>query len=266
MYCENCGNKLDDKSSFCGNCGFAVQIQEVKIPDVKICETESIDDESGQTSESVCGASTNRSSTAKWWVVLVLVLVISVGVFIWYRMSGSLFTYKEPEINVSVEENNIIDTNTSNNTSPEYFESHLICTASSEKGYNQWGENFTSMSAVDGNLETAWYEGTADYGIGEWLRVDFTKQTISGISLINGQALSKNNYYRYYANARVKKVLVEAEEFSKEFSLKDGITTFQDLKFNEKVETSYVKVTILDIYPGDNDKMTGISEIKLLYS
>ncbi len=119
---------------------------------------------------------------------------------------------------------------------------------------------------MDYDTSTAWVEGKANDGIGEWVKFklpDNEKVRINKIEITNGYQKSEE---LYYANNRVRKIQID-------FS--DGTSVIEELADNnfgdvdtiylpqEKL-TSYVKITILDVYAGSKYKDTCISEVNFL--
>ena len=258
MFCENCGQQIEDGSTFCVNCGATVTPGQQMVVNTEPMPAE-------VPAPAAYAVQNSAPQKLNWVVVLLAAFVIPVAVFVYCLVSGGLSEYKAGASSSPSSSNSGSKTNSEQEDDVFNDPGKLMATASSTVGYNMWGENFTPASAVDRDPETAWYEGVDGLGIGEWLRLDFNKCKVSGISIINGQALAKNNYSRYYVNSRLKEIKIEAEGgFSETFSLRDRVTTFQELQFKKPVVTSWIKITILDVYPAtDDEAMTGISEVKL---
>lgn len=146
----------------------------------------------------------------------------------------------------------------------------LKITASSylKKGIIEYKPQFVA----DRKMETSWVEGKDDEGINEWIKLLNTRQngdqmieTVKGIRIINGYAESKKLFYE---NNRVKKVKIEFSDGSSIIrDLDDGVLSedgsldYQELDFGREIETTFVKITILDIYKGSKHNDTCISEI-----
>ena len=137
---------------------------------------------------------------------------------------------------------------------------------------------------------TIW--GVRGSGIGEWIKFSNTYikkngekskavESLSGIALITGNIESKKSYY---SNNRPKKIKIEfSNGKSKIIHLKDTyfdysspdaeqafggdgfMPDYQVFFFdNRKVDTTFVKITILDIYKGRTTNNTYIWNIKVL--
>lgn len=238
MFCEKCGNPMDDNSNFCMECGTFIE-----------------------NVSSSSNTITNSVSHVQWWIIVLCTLLfpLIIGVFI-LLTSG----FKPYEIDVVQQ----VSDNSGDNTSTPVEEIskvkngiHYTATASSYLNLNN--QYFYYPEKVcDNNKNTAWFEGSHGSGIYEWIKLDF-KYTykLSGISIINGWAESDE---KYFTESRVKSILIEAENgFSMEAELNDGVLGYQDIYFNEEVISSCIKIIILDTYRGDDDLYTAISEIKV---
>lgn len=109
------------------------------------------------------------------------------------------------------------------------------------------------------NDDTCWCEGVNGTGIGEYVMFSSnTLQSVSGISIVNGYA--KDNTV-YNNNSRVKKL---------EFEFSDGTTltksisdsrNLQNISFDKTINTTYIKMTIVETYRGESYDDTCISFI-----
>jgi hypothetical protein len=154
----------------------------------------------------------------------------------------------------------------------EPVEITLSAKASSELDGKRFYE---AANAIDGNYMTPWVEAKADDGIGEWIQIDFSeKATISGIYI-------KNGFWRDEAEMpkqnRLKKIKVEfSDGTSEEFTLDDPVeseyndlikTDGQKLVLSEEHETTYVKITILEVYSGTETwKCSALSDVSFEFS
>jgi len=123
----------------------------------------------------------------------------------------------------------------------------------------QAGNFYGPKSAVDGSLATAWIEGVAGQGVGQWLKLKFSGRTkLDTIYMNNGYG---KNQAVYYKNSRIKGVNVMIDDGrSWDYTLKDTNAT-QYIKLPAPVDTSSVKLTILSVYPGSKYSDTCLSEI-----
>jgi hypothetical protein len=118
--------------------------------------------------------------------------------------------------------------------------------------------------AVDGDISTAWVEGVEGPGIGESLTINLGRECeLYRLSLIPGFTKSQEVYW---GNNRVKKVRVELSDcshFEQNFSDEMHIQEIKLPDYIEELKTSYIKMTILDAYPGTRRDDTAISEVTM---
>lgn len=137
---------------------------------------------------------------------------------------------------------------------------------------------YASKNIADGEPRTAWCEGVPGVGIGEWIRFDFGKAVdIAGFFITPFYAKSKKTLFN---NCRIKSLKVEWEGssyFEVRFNDEDPQHTFapgmqadfsapyvdfiNNPHLNKMVKTTWVKFTILDVYPGKRFKDTCISDV-----
>ena len=108
------------------------------------------------------------------------------------------------------------------------------------------------------SLTPPWVEGKDDYGIGEYLDIEF-KWPSDEMQILNG-FVDFTRMDLYEKNSRVKTVLIESEnpKFSKEYQLED-IVRYTLISLPEK--TQKIRMTIKDVYPGTKYKDTCLSSI-----
>jgi hypothetical protein len=134
----------------------------------------------------------------------------------------------------------------------------ITATASSTRAPEK--ENtYAASNVLDGSLLTAWTEGAAGPGIGEWIRCDFDRE----VSL--RRILITPGYFKSPALWAQNNQLAAAT-----FSFSDGTSrgfTFPGRMEEQrldlgKVKTRWVRMTIEDIYPGSADSEdTPISQL-----
>lgn len=141
------------------------------------------------------------------------------------------------------------------NSNSMYFNSITASSTLSPEGDFSYGaENLRY------NDSTCWCEGVTGMGNGEYITFSSNElQSVSGIQIINGYAKSTTSYYD---NSRVKKIQFEFSDGSlvtKDISDSD---TLQKVSFGKTINTTYIKMTILDTYSGDLYDDTCISYIR----
>lgn len=122
------------------------------------------------------------------------------------------------------------------------------------------GFYYNPFCARDGNPDTAWVEGSPDYGIREWLGIKMplvngtAKNKIKGIRLMNGYQSSERLFKR---NSRVKKArILFFTESSALGYLSDEYDSKED--FLEKLHsiTAVIQKELKDIESGKSGKIT----------
>jgi|SRR5688572_30191859 len=129
---------------------------------------------------------------------------------------------------------------------------------------------YSANKAHDFDATTAWVEGKADYGIGEFLEYSFDMATVKGehhlginqILLANGYKKTKKTWEE---NSRVKKLKMYVD--NKPFGLIELLDSyeFQTVDLNKimlpQQKVMKIKFEITEVYPGTKYKDTAISEL-----
>jgi hypothetical protein len=121
----------------------------------------------------------------------------------------------------------------------------------------------------DGSRETAWFEGAAGTGTGEWVEFSFDAPvTLTAVYIQSGYW---RNATRLAENARVKRLRVTLDSGrSEEFGLVDPVTAGwpsadgidgEKLTLSQPQSTRTVRLTILDVYPGSRWDDVGITDV-----
>jgi nucleoid-associated protein YgaU len=119
------------------------------------------------------------------------------------------------------------------------------------------GGNTYGPEHLGGASEGAWCEGVAGPGIGQSITVHQNPaQVIGSMVVTNGYAKTPE---AFRANARVKRARIETSGgVSKVVTLKDT-REMEDIKLSPS-KVSWVRLTILEIYPGEKHADTCISK------
>jgi|WetSurMetagenome_2_1015567.scaffolds.fasta_scaffold337306_1 hypothetical protein len=119
---------------------------------------------------------------------------------------------------------------------------------------------YKAENLLDHNYSTAWVEGVAGTGIGQYLTMTFYKNwQPSELHIVNGYA--KNDAI-YQKNSRPKQLkLTFSDGTTQTIDLKD-IMTEQIFSLNIKNKIGWVKVEISDVYKGTAYEDTCITEIE----
>ncbi len=122
--------------------------------------------------------------------------------------------------------------------------------------------SYDPQNVVDKDYSTKWAEGASGDGIGEWIQVSCTQgdASVSQIKIVNGLATDMDKFYK---NNRVKKAKLTFSDGSETTINLDDTASEQVIDIGYKV-TSYVRLTILDVYSGSKYNDTCISEIEYI--
>lgn len=133
----------------------------------------------------------------------------------------------------------------------EYCPENLL-----ERLYYMTGPDYDKVTYD--SLTPPWVEGKNDYGIGEYLDIEF-KWPADEMQILNG-FVDFTRMDLYEKNSRVKTVLIESEnpKFSKEYQLED-IVRYTLITLPQK--TQKIRMTIKEVYPGTKYKDTCLSSI-----
>ena len=138
---------------------------------------------------------------------------------------------------------------------------------------DQGKNSYSPVNAHDLSFETAWVEGVAGHGIGEYLRYTFKPETprITEIKIANGYVKSPA---AWKANSRVKKlkVLVNNKPYAillLEDSMQEQIFEVEPIGYGDRKNFLLLKrrpahtitFEIMEVYPGSKYQDTVISEI-----
>ena len=121
---------------------------------------------------------------------------------------------------------------------------------------------YYAHNVLDGDPRTCWSEAVDGTGIGEWLRVDFSRpRTLSQVRIINGYDKRSGRLDRWAQNARVKRATVQFSDGTTQTWALSDTREWQALELSRPVRTNYVRLTIQDAYRGSEWQDASISEI-----
>jgi hypothetical protein len=123
---------------------------------------------------------------------------------------------------------------------------------------NQGGNSYGPKNLADSDRSNAWVEGAKGDGIGEWVEIRFNQlQAFSTIVVVNGCAKSQKLFFE---NNRIRTALISTEDLKDvEIPLADTMEE-QRLILPKKVNSSWVRLTIKDVYKGTKFSDTCLSE------
>lgn len=278
MYCNKCGNEINENERFCKYCGAPVEKLDEQVNGEKL-------DESLQK---------QTKKKIKWPVlILVLILIIAIALAIVLVMNkrqsnatgnqtGDQDDWKvvEDEESQTTEKetaSEIVTENSSTEETPVKQEENISDEPEQEEAPEIRMQDVKDVSAssylseknikhvpdliMDGDTTTAWVEGVDGNGEGESITFTFGDlYAVSDIKIWNGYQKSEDLYYK---NARPAELELEFSDGSTErISLQDTSSGFQEFALERHV-TSYVKVKIISTYEGSKYEDTVISEIEL---
>jgi hypothetical protein len=122
-----------------------------------------------------------------------------------------------------------------------------------------------NANAYDADYENlAWCEGAKGNGAGEWLELHVTgaKARFDTIEFENGY---QKSLAAYRNNARLRTIEIETGTgFRAGFRLQD-IPGYQSIKLPEPMESTYIRMTIVDVYPGEKYSDTCLTSMSVSF-
>lgn len=117
--------------------------------------------------------------------------------------------------------------------------------------------------AIDGTLTKAWGKGADGDGIEEWLKITFpSSRTVAKVGIVIGYVKHHPDFGDvFWLNNRVKKARLEFSDGSSQVWTFRDVQEMQYMEFDTPITTSFIKLTILDVYAGSKWQDTLISEI-----
>jgi hypothetical protein len=116
---------------------------------------------------------------------------------------------------------------------------------------------------VDNSLTTAWSEGAGGPGLGQWVRFEFGKTIrVNRIEIANGY---QKDSQRFRGNPRVRTIQIDYSDGSQQLVNLYDIVGYQYITTTGGA-TTYVKLTIVSVYPGDAWEDASLSEIRFFGS
>lgn len=274
MYCNKCGNEINDNERFCKFCGASVE--EMDEPT-----------EHGELNELSQKRAKKKLKCFMLILAMVLVLVIAMEIVLLMNDGQSDSTDDQDDWKVVEEEESqttekeiaseIVTENSSTEETPVKQEENISDEPEQEEAPEIRMQDVKDVSAssylseknikhvpdliMDGDTTTAWVEGVDGNGEGESITFTFGDlYAVSDIKIWNGYQKSEDLYYK---NARPAELELEFSDGSTErISLQDTSSGFQEFALERHV-TSYVKVKIISTYEGSKYEDTVISEIEI---
>lgn len=274
MYCNKCGNEINDNERFCKFCGASVE--EMDEPT-----------EHGEMNELSQKRAKKKLKCFMLILAMVLVLVIAMEIVLLMNDGQSNSTDDQDDWKVVEDEESqttekeiaseIVTENSSTEETQEKQKENISNEQEKDKAPEVRMRDVEDVTAssylseknikhvpdliMDGDTTTAWVEGVDDNGEGESITFTFGDlYAVSDIKIWNGYQKSEDLYYK---NARPAELELEFSDGSTErISLQDTSSGFQEFALERHV-TSYVKVKIISTYEESKYEDTVISEIEL---
>lgn len=274
MYCNKCGNEINDNERFCKFCGASVE--EMDEPT-----------EHGELNELSQKRAKKKLKCFMLILAMVLVLVIAMEIVLLMNDGQSDSTDDQDDWKVVEDEESqttekeiaseIVTENSSTEETQEKQKENVSNEQEKDKAPEVRMRDVEDVTAssylpeknikhmpdliMDGDTTTAWVEGGDGNGEGESITFTFGDlYAVSDIKIWNGYQKSEDLYYK---NARPAELELEFSDGSTErISLQDTSSGFQEFALERHV-TSYVKVKIISTYEGSKYEDTVISEIEL---
>ena len=129
---------------------------------------------------------------------------------------------------------------------------------------SQGSASYRASNIIDSNHETAWVEGVAGYGVGQWVefRDVYGDGTITAITILNGYVKSDKAWSENSRVKRLKVYLNGRPVCILELQNSRSLQTFQVQ--NLLGNASYIgklRFEIMEVYPGTKYQDTAISNI-----
>lgn len=272
MYCNKCGNEINDNERFCKFCGASVEKMDEPT-------------EHGELNE--LSQKRAKKKLKCFMLILAMVLVIALAIVLVMNDGQSDSTDDQDDWKVVEDEESqttekeiaseIVTENSSTEEAQEKQKENISNEQEKDKAPEVRMQDVKDVSAssylseknikhvpdliMDGDTTTAWVEGVDGNGEGESITFTFGDlYAVSDIKIWNGYQKSEDLYYK---NARPAELELEFSDGSTErISLQDISSGFQEFALERHV-TSYVKVKIISTYAGSKYEDTVISEIEL---
>ena len=120
--------------------------------------------------------------------------------------------------------------------------------------------SYRATNLLDGDLATAWEEGAAGPGLGEWVRFEFSEPlVIARIEIANGYQKDEE---RFLGNPRIKSMKVEYSNGVVQLIDLADATDYQSINAtSEPVE--WFKLIVVSVYPGETWEDAALSEVRV---
>lgn len=141
----------------------------------------------------------------------------------------------------------------------------------SNKGKNY----YSATAAIDGKVETAWLVPGESENKGEWMEIGLPRGNVDKIAVVGGNAASEKAWTDY---PRLKQVRIDIYSMDDEEAEKQvGSTTLEladkpgwqtldlpDVKLGDTMFGGRLRMTVLELYPGEDFPNLAVAEFKAI--
>lgn len=122
------------------------------------------------------------------------------------------------------------------------------------------GATYVVENLLDGELGTAWQEGTEDNGPGEWIKLTFSRPVrLALLEIANGYQKDER---RFRGNARIENLTIVYSDGSVQAASLKDTRGYQNIDLAAK-ETESLELIIESVFPGERWEDLAVSEIRV---
>lgn len=286
MFCEQCGEKLEDGAAFCTKCGAPVEpdsasAQQAGRPVQPVSQPVQQAGQPLQPAGQPARPAASQQQPSKggsWHVpalivcgIVIVALVAALAVVLPQSASEDAPETSAEQSAVAPQSDSAGSDAAQPSTDAQQqsggssycaFNSATV-TASSELQHdgNLNTSYYWASNVMDDDPETCWVEGAAGNGVGETITFTVPSASeVAGFNIRNGYQKSEEIYEH---NARPHEMKVYADgEFVCTASLTDDSSGYQKVKFEQPVKAKSITLEIASVYEGTKWSDCGISDIK----
>lgn len=131
--------------------------------------------------------------------------------------------------------------------------------ASSHLGQGRSAE-IRPQNLADGRRDTAWCEGAAGDGVGEWVELHFDRETkLAAVTIVNGRDRGGASD-RWRESGRVRGAVLEVDGGRYRIEIADTRSP-QRFTFARPPAATYLRLAVESVYPGTRHADTCLSEV-----
>ena len=233
MVCNNCGTQLSNNDKFCPTCGIGLS-------------TNNYNNYSGPVNYTKPQSKPNNTNTGLVVALVIMSVILLAGIC----TMSILFFADSDKKDVPDDSASPMPTQTEQVRYAAPVFSRIEASSTRDVDMTSGvAINYFPSYAVDGDFGTTW-SPDRNYGLTPSLTLYAdSKQHVNGIRMANGYFKNTNTYTR---NRRITKVRIEYEGGYKEQSFGiDQYRVMQDIQFDTPVDTSYIRIQVLETHYGD---------------